>query len=195
MEAEEVMDVIRRDIPFYEKSGGGVTFSGGEALLQEDFLTEVLEMCRDERLHTVVDTAGDVDYKKIERVLSCTDMFLFDIKAVDEETHKKGTGSDNRRILENLERVLLAKAKVTVRIPVIPCFNDNQSEMDMIADVLKRLPPVSKIELLSFHRLGAMKYEGLGRKYEAIGLTPPNEARMAELLASFIGICDHVEAM
>jgi pyruvate formate lyase activating enzyme len=178
MSVEEVMEIVRKDIPYYEKSGGGLTCSGGEAVLQSAFLRRLLEQCKNENIHTVVDTAGDVDFNNFLDVLPFTDLFLYDIKAAAAELHAEGTGRGNERILENLRKLLDAGASIIIRVPVIPGFNDTLEEMERIALVVKSMPPVKSVNLLAFHRLGTTKYEGLGLDYKAGGLSPPDKETM-----------------
>ena len=128
----DVLNIVKKDAILYENSGGGVTFSGGECMLQIDFLEEILKRCKDEGIHTAVDTAGHVPLSYFERVLPHTDLFLYDIKCFDEEKHKKYTGTTNEQIFSNLERLLYLGAKVWLRIPIIPGVNDTTSEMEKI---------------------------------------------------------------
>ena len=178
---EEVMRELLRDKCFYENSGGGVTFSGGECMLQIDFLSEILRECKTEGIHTAVDTAGNVPFSYFERILPFTDLFLYDIKAFSAEKHKEGTGADNARILENAKR-LSEKSKILFRIPVIGGFNDEETEMQKIADFLKDISH-EKVELLPYHALGEHKYRALGKKAESFSV--PSPERMNAFRAMF----------
>ncbi len=178
---EEVMRELLRDKCFYENSGGGVTFSGGECMLQIDFLSEILRECKTEGIHTAVDTAGNVPFSYFERILPFTDLFLYDIKAISAEKHKEGTGTDNARILENAKR-LSEKSKILFRIPVIGGFNDSETEMQRIADFLKDIS-YEKVELLPYHTLGEHKYRALGKKAESFSV--PSPERMNAFRAMF----------
>lgn len=178
---EEVMRELLRDKCFYENSGGGVTFSGGECMLQIDFLSEILRECKTEGIHTAVDTAGNVPFSYFERILPFTDLFLYDIKAFSAEKHKEGTGADNARILENAKR-LSGKSKILFRIPVIGGFNDEETEMQKIADFLKDISH-EKVELLPYHTLGEHKYRALGKKAESFSV--PSPERMNAFRAMF----------
>ena len=155
--AEELLGEILSDREVYAYSGGGVTFSGGECMLQVDFLAEILRLCRAEGIHTAIDTAGDVPYESFARILPHTDLFLYDIKCATEALHKEGTGVSNRRILDNLRRLLAAGANVTVRIPLIGGFNDGEEEMDRIAALLGELG-ITDTEILPYHAMGERKY-------------------------------------
>ena len=178
---EEVMRELLRDKCFYENSGGGVTFSGGECMLQIDFLSEILRECKTEGIHTAVDTAGNVPFSYFERILPFTDLFLYDIKAVSAEKHKEGTGADNARILENAKR-LSGKSKILFRVPVIGGFNDEETEMQKIADFLKDIY-YEKVELLPYHALGEHKYRALGVNVEVF--SAPSPERMKRFRAMF----------
>lgn len=178
---EEVMRELLRDKCFYENSGGGVTFSGGECMLQIDFLSEILRECKTEGIHTAVDTAGNVPFSYFERILPFTDLFLYDIKAFSAEKHKEGTGADNARILENAKR-LSGKSKIFFRIPVIGGFNDEETEMQKIADFLKDIY-YEKVELLPYHALGEHKYRALGVNVEVF--SAPSPERMKRFRAMF----------
>jgi len=162
---DEVLAEVVKDKPFYESSGGGVTFSGGECMLQIDFLTEILKRCQATGIHTAVDTAGHVPWERFAQILPYTNLFLYDVKCVSEERHIRGTGVSNSRILENLRRLSAEYGgEIHIRIPVIPGFNDDQAEMEQIAAFLQEIRH-SKVELLPYHRMGS-------HKYAALGLTP-----------------------
>ncbi|MGI5877644.1 MAG: glycyl-radical enzyme activating protein [Christensenellales bacterium] len=185
LSVDRLIEEVRRDEVFYRNSGGGVTFSGGESMLQIDFLEAALAACRENGLHTAVDTAGNVPYSYFERVLPYTDLFLFDLKHIDPERHRQGTGADNARIVDNLTRLAHRGAdKVWVRIPVIPGLNDSPGGMEAIADFLRTLPPPARVELLPYHRLGESKLAGLGLPRRA-RIEPPARERMDRLTGIF----------
>jgi pyruvate formate lyase activating enzyme len=157
---DEVMSIVLRDKIFYEESGGGVTFSGGEPLLQPEFLTALLEACRQEGLHTTVDTSGQVHQKFIEPILPLTGLFLFDFKHYDPVKHKQSTGYTNELILNNLQYLLNRSKPLRVRIPVIPSFNHNENDMIGMMLFLKSLPgKIEQVDLLPYHTLGNSKYK------------------------------------
>lgn len=172
--SDEVLAEVIKDKAFYENSGGGVTFSGGECMLQLDFLCEILEKCKSAGIHTAVDTAGNVPWKSFEKILPFTDLFLYDIKAFGAELHRKGTGVSNELILENLKN-LSGRADIIVRIPVIGGYNDNDEEIRQIADFLKQIK-IIKAELLPYHAMGEHKYTALGRNPENFRV--PDKERM-----------------
>ena len=180
---DEVMDLVERDRAFYDASGGGVTFTGGECMLQMDFLAELLKECRAAGIHTAVDTAGDVPFDCFERIMPYTDLFLYDVKCVAEELHAEWTGVSNRRILENLRSLSDAfEGDIIVRVPVVPTFNANEEEMSRIATLVNSLN-VKKVELLPYHRLGESKYAALGRKAQSFDA--PSPETMAKLRKLF----------
>lgn len=186
--AEYLLDAIKSDLPYYRQSGGGVTFTGGECMIQPDFLGSVLAGCRAAGIHTAVDTAGNVPWEYFERIIPYTDMFLYDVKAASPERHKELTGSDNRLILDNLRCLCMRGCRVVIRIPFIPGFNDD--EITGIADILSgierevrrdnrdRDTVIELIEVLPFHKLGNAKYEALGLENPAAGARVPSDAEL-----------------
>lgn len=180
MDTAEVMSEIVKDKLFYTNSGGGVTFSGGECLLQIDFLEALLTACHDQNIQTAVDTAGNVDFDVIERIIPRTDIFLYDLKCVTESLHHKGTGVTNTRILANLEKLLQrCPDRVWIIIPVIPGFNANEDEFHHIADFLDAHPHPASIRLLPYHRMGESKRKALGLDQNSrYKIDPPNENEM-----------------
>ncbi len=162
MTADELLPLLLEDREFYESSSGGVTFSGGECMLQADFLREILRLCKENGIHTAVDTAGDVPWESFEKVIPYTDLFLYDVKAATESLHKEGTGVSNARILENLKRLSDAGAEIIVRVPVIGGYNDTAEEIERIAAILKPLR-IRSVELLPYHAMGEHKYEAIGQ--------------------------------
>lgn len=166
---DEVMKVVCKDKRFYERSGGGVTFSGGEPMLQIDFLSEILKECQKNGIHTAVDTAGHVPFAYFERILPYTDLFLYDVKCADSETHKRYTGVENELILENLCALLKMDKRVWVRVPVIPTVNDSEAELERIKDLIATCGTPERIELLPYHAMGEHKYKALGRKAPHFG--------------------------
>ncbi|MGI6315409.1 MAG: glycyl-radical enzyme activating protein [Christensenellales bacterium] len=179
----EVFGEVVKDRAYYDNSGGGVTFSGGESMLQIDFLEEILKKCKENGIHTAADTAGHVPYGYFERILPYTDLFLYDIKCIDGEKHRQYTGADNQRILDNLEKLFRAGAKIWIRIPVIAEVNDSPEEMEGIKALLSAYGRPEKIELLPYHAMGENKYAAIGR--EARTFRAPDGERMEMLRAVF----------
>jgi len=163
---DEVMAEVRRDAPFYRRSGGGVTFSGGEPFSQPEFLLECLRRSRRWGYHTTVETCGQASWEDIARAAEVTDLFLYDLKHLDTRKHKLLTGVGNEAIIENLERLLDLGADVTVRVPIIPDANDDEESIEALAAFVAAHPRLRRVELLPGHALGA-------HKYSALDLAPP----------------------
>ncbi len=159
--ADEVHAEIMKDRVFYQ-SDGGVTFSGGECLLQADFVCEVLARTKEQGLSTAIDTSGCVPWEAIEKTLDVCDLYLYDVKCITEDTHEAFTGRKNRLILENLVRLSKCEKTIRIRIPVIPGFNDNIPEMKKIASFLLPLSNIRSVTFMPYHTLGASKYKTLG---------------------------------
>ena len=157
----DLLEEILKDRDFYGTEGG-VTVSGGECLLQADFVTDVLRKCKDEGISTAVDTCGFVPWESIQKTLGLCDTYLYDIKCADSSLHKAFTGQENERILENFRKLSAAGARIWIRIPVIPGFNDNDSEMQAMATIVNGMPGVEIVTLMPYHTLGKSKYETLG---------------------------------
>lgn len=162
--ADALLAEILKDKRFYLNSGGGVTFSGGECMLQLDFLADILKKCKEQGVHTAVDTAGHIPFSHFQRILPYTDLFLYDIKCYSSEKHKKYVGVTNEKILENLQKLFHSGAKIWIRIPVIPGVNDTPEEMENIRTLLAQYGKPEKIELLPFHAMGEHKYTAIGKK-------------------------------
>ena len=160
----EVVTEVMRDELFYNNSGGGVTISGGEPLSQIEFTLNLLKEFKKKSLHTTLDTTGYANGEDLDKILSYTDLLLFDIKHLNPEIHQKGTGVANEIILKNFERCLKKGKKVWVRVPVIPDFNDSNQYMDKLANFLSK-KPIEKISLLKYHEWGRHKYKYLDRIY------------------------------
>lgn len=175
--AEYVERAILADRSYAEFSGGGVTFSGGECMLQIDFLSELLHFCKENGLHTAVDTCGDLPWAHFERILGETDLFLYDIKAADSAVHRALTGVGNERLLQNLEKLHALGKKVILRVPYIPGGNDG--EMDGIGRILSQYPDYPT-ELLGYHRMGEGKYRSLSMPVRIF--TPPDAAELKRVL-------------
>lgn len=160
MTADEVFDVIKKDVEFYRNSGGGVTISGGEPLLQIDFCLEILKKCLGYEIKTIIDTAGSVNFSAFLEVIPYTDKFFYDIKCVQED-YKKYTGSNSDLVYNNLNELIRHGANVEVRIPVIPDINDSMEKINEIMCFLSEVK-VKKVWLLPYHGLGEYKYKALG---------------------------------
>lgn len=181
MKTGAVVKEVERDLPFYKRSGGGVTFSGGEPLLQIDFLEELLRELKKKEISTAVDTAGNVKWENFEKIIGLTDIFLFDIKAVNRDILKEATCGDNGIILDNLMKLSESGKRIIIRIPIMPGLNDSFYELTKIAEVLENVETAEKIELLSFHLLGSGKFKNLGMKNYSEGLEVLDRERMNTL--------------
>lgn len=164
MTADEIMEEVLKDKPYYERTGGGVTLSGGECLLFADFAAEVLQKCKENQVHTLIESAMNVPWENVERVLAYTDSFFVDIKQMDPMIHKKFTGTDNFLILENIRRLSGIHNDITIRIPVIPSVNDSEENLKQTEDFAKECG-IKKVERLTYNNLAASKYEALGKEY------------------------------
>jgi pyruvate formate lyase activating enzyme len=173
MTVQEVMASIEREIPFYDESHGGVTFSGGEPLMQPTFLSTLLKACRAQEIHTVVDTSGFASWKIFERIREDVDLFLYDLKHMDGIRHRAVTGVSNDVILENLRRLTATGAKCIVRIPLIPGINDDENNLVESGKFLASLAHIQSVELMGYHDIAQAKYEALGRDYTLAGMKPP----------------------
>jgi len=188
MTAQRVMEKIGRDTVFYDESGGGATFSGGEPLAQAAFLMELLDACRHSGIHTAVDTCGHADPDTFGRVAEKADLFLYDLKLMDEKRHEELTGVPNGRILENIRFLADAGKPAVIRVPVLPGINDDDENIQSLGNFAASLPAKPyPVELLSFHRAGMDKYENTNRKHPPGAAAPPSQKEM-ERIAGFLAI-------
>ena len=158
MTAEELLKEIIKDIPFYDTSGGGVTFSGGEPLMQPDFLLQILHLCGQLQIHRAVDTTGYTSTETLMSVAELTDLFLFDLKMMDSEKHERYTGISNQRIIDNLIHLAGQKSTIIIRYPLIPGVNDDMENLDWTGSFLQGLPTVVKVDILPYHNFQQSKY-------------------------------------
>ncbi len=179
----EVMDEIIKDLPYYIRSGGGVTLSGGESLLQPDFAVGILQACNDLGIHTAMESTGFAPFETIERYLEYLDLYLMDIKHINPEKHKEFIGKTNERVLENAKKIAKKAKELIIRVPVIPTFNDTETEIAEIAQFAKSLGTVEQLHLLPYHPYGSDKYKALGREYTMSHIAPPSEDKMQTLLS------------
>ncbi len=179
---EEVLSEVLRDRPYYRRSGGGLTLSGGESLWQPDFATALLEAAHQNGINTALETTGFADAEVIERFLPHVDLFLMDIKHTDSRKHEEFTTRPNEKILQNAKLIAQKAKRLIIRVPVIPGFNDTEGEIESIARFAASLPNVNEIHLLPYHRMGQGKYEGLDRPYLMGDVPPPTAEQMERLL-------------
>ncbi len=184
----ELINELMKDQIFYEESGGGVTFSGGEVMAADmDFIAEAAAELKRQEISLMIDTCGYVPYERFQRILPYTDAFLYDVKVMDPALHRKYTGADNKLILENLVRLARDGARIYIRIPTVKEVNGNEQNMKEIIEFLKEydIRPV-RIHLLPYHDTGSGKYRKLDRTYKGTELHAPDKEEMEALAALFI---------
>jgi len=185
MSLDQVVDECRRDELFYHNSGGGITLSGGEPLLQPDFALALLDKCKASGFNTALDTCGHVSWNVLEKALESVDLVLFDIKHLDADEHRDGTGVDNRLILANLEKIMnSSKSRIWLRVPVIPGYNDSDRYMEGLAQKLSGMK-AEKVSILAYHEWGRAKYQSLGKAYQLSGRKPLSNERISEIIEIF----------
>ena len=178
----EVLETVEKDMPYYHRSGGGLTLSGGESLCQPAFARDLLRAAKAVGIGTAMESMGCAKWEVIEEILTYLDQYLMDIKHMDSEKHKRFTGKGNELMLENAKRIAASgQTFLSIRVPVIPTFNDTAAEIRAIARFADTLPGVGEIYLLPYHRLGQDKYAGLGRVYELPDILPPEAEHMERL--------------
>ena len=185
MAVKDLLPLLLSDRPFYERSGGGVTLSGGECLIHADFCAELLAALKREGIHTAVDTCGFVPFSAFEAVLPYTDVFLYDVKAITPDVHQRCTGKDNALILDNLTRLDALGARIEARIPFVPDYNAD--DLPRIAAHLSGLRSLTGVRLLPYHNMAGAKYESIERK-NTLPARLPDEAllqKAREVLSSF----------
>jgi len=181
----EVMKEIEKDIPFYQQSKGGATFSGGEPMLQIDFLNSLLKMCKLKDINTAIDTTGFTDYDNFERVYGMTDYFLYDLKLMNDDAHIKYTGVSNKNIHDNLRKLTDAGNKVILRIPIIPTITDTAQNLGEMLNFITSLKTVLEIDLLPFHKTANSKYEKMRKENKLPNLKPLNDEEMGNIKSKF----------
>ena len=189
MTVDECMEIILKDRGYYEKSGGGVTVSGGDPVIQMDFVVELFRRCKEEKIQTCLESTFYAEWSTIEKVLPYTDIIISDIKHMDTNVHRKHTGRENHLILENLKKLADLNKEIILRIPVIPGVNDGKDNLEKTADfILNEMDgKVRTLQLLSFMRLGEEKYKSLGIPYqmEAVRLQRRAFQRRVEEIARY----------
>jgi pyruvate formate lyase activating enzyme len=183
----ELRHEINKDLLFYEQSGGGVTFSGGEPLSQSAFLLEILEQCRKDYINTAIDTSGFCDSGAIVKAAEIANYFLFDVKFIDSGKHEKYCGAPNDLILKNLKLLAEARTKLLIRIPVIPGINDDMAEMIGIFQFIKGFSNIEAVHLLPYHNLQTDKYKRMGMEYELSEIPNEESPNMDEIKNLFAG--------
>ena len=180
---EEILPELLADMPYYRRSGGGVTLSGGEILAQPKFARDLLHACKENGLHTAVESTANAPFEVIEEILPYLDLYLLDIKHMNSAKHKEYTGASNELILENAKKIAQSGVELVIRTPVVPTFNDTAEEIKAISKFAASLQGVEEHHLLPYHRLGQDKYSGLSRNYALKEIQPPSSDKMEYLLS------------
>jgi pyruvate formate lyase activating enzyme len=183
MSTDEVMREVSKDKVFYAQSCGGVTFSGGEPFHQPEFLLSLLKASRAQGIHTAVDTSGHFLPELFGRADGLVNLYLFDLKTLDEARHRDFTGVSNTLILENLRALVEHRNRVVVRVPIVPKFNDDLAEIRRIGLFVEGLPGVDEIHILPYHKSGVAKYQRLGQEYGMEQAAEPTPERLEQLAA------------
>ncbi len=181
----DVMDEIEKDILFFDESGGGVTFSGGEPLAQPEFLESLLLACKEKEVHTTLDTSGYAPPEIFTPIVGRADLFLYDLKLMDDTEHQKYTGESNRPVLQNLKALEERRKQVIIRFLIVPEITDTEENVSDTLDFLASLKSIADVSLLPYHRIAGEKYKRLRRKNDMEGVSPPTPQRMASLKKRF----------
>lgn len=182
---EEVFDIVKRDYPFYETSGGGVTLSGGECLMQIDFAIELLKMCKDNHIHTAIETTMALPVKRLKALVELVDVFLIDFKIMDPEKSKKTLNLDVSTTLNNVQLILDMGGKIIPRIPLIPTYTATDENLQAIIAILKE-KHLKEVHLLPFHQLGENKYKAIQKEYACEALKPLSDEEVERIELLFI---------
>ncbi|HDP16369.1 MAG TPA: pyruvate formate lyase-activating protein [Candidatus Omnitrophica bacterium] len=189
MSAEEVFEKIERCLPYLNSSKGGVTISGGEPLLQPDFLIDLFNLCRRNSVHTAIDTSGfypkEIDPKKINKVINLTDLFIMDIKASSIDLHKSITSRELKDALSFIKKLEKKNKRYWIRYVLVPDLNDYDEDMEGLKAILSNLKNCKKLEFLPYHTLGKHKWEHLGMKYPLENFRAANQGDMKKALSKF----------
>jgi len=180
----DVLKIVQQDMPYYRRSGGGITLSGGEAMCQPEFGLALLRACHANGINTCIETTASVPYETVKQYVENLDYILMDIKHINSAKHKEFTTQPNEIILDNAIKIARDAKSLTIRVPVIPTFNDTEEEIYDIASFSSKLHNVHEIHLLPYHRLGYDKYVGLGREYTMGDVKTPTKEHMEKLKAA-----------
>lgn len=181
----DLMKEIEKDDVFYNESGGGVTFSGGEPLMQADALRELLEFSREKGYHTAIDTSGHAEPAALHRVMELTDLWLFDLKLMDDTKHVEYTGVSNELALKNLETLSLAGKSIIIRFPLIPGITDGKDNLDAVAKLMIKLG-LKRIDILPYHAIAKDKYRRMGKAFQLEGVKEPDQEMVDEVMMFFM---------
>lgn len=184
---EEVFGEIKKDLHYYFMSGGGVTFSGGECLLQADFVMQIAGKCKEDKINTAIESSLFVPYENVKKVIPYIDLFFVDLKIPDFEKHRRYTGKDNRLIIDNIVRLSKEHNNIILRIPIIPGVNDSKDDITGLAEIIKTFGcGVKKVELLKYNTLAEEKYVAVGKEYTKFAQNAQSDNEMQVL-------CDMLE--
>jgi len=178
--APELLAEIRKDTPFFDTSGGGVTLSGGEPLMQAEFLIELLQLCGDENIHRAVDTSGYAPRDALMAMAEHSDLILYDLKLMDSDKHEKFAGVPNQLILDNLRHLASRRIDLIIRLPLIPGINDDVPNLDLTGTFLKHLPGAIKVQVLPYHGFQRTKYIRFGMRYHSTDIPPPTRQMLLD---------------
>ena len=185
MTLEELTEVIKKDTVFYEESGGGVTFTGGEPFMQYEYLFDALKMCKSLGIHTAVETCGYTSWDRIESVSRYIDLFLYDVKLMDNDKHKEFIGVSNKLIIDNLKKLSAIHPNIRARIPIIPSVNDDMANIKETGLFLSSTG-IKNVDILPYHNLGVYKYGKIGLQYKLSHIKPPGDSELQNI-ASYLG--------
>jgi pyruvate formate lyase activating enzyme len=180
MDIKQIMREIDKDLAFYNESEGGITFSGGEPLLQISFVSALLDECQKKNIHTAVDTSGYASPKAVEKIMDKVDLFLYDIKMMDDKKHRKYTDVSNKLILENFKRLAKNGSNIFVRLPIVPGINDDEDNVKRTGEFISS-HDVRRTCLLPYHRGGIEKYRGLSRTYKLKATVTPSDQKLGSI--------------
>jgi pyruvate formate lyase activating enzyme len=181
----EVMEKIEKDTIFYDQSGGGVTISGGEPLMQPEFLESLLKECKKKEIHSALDTSGYADPELFQRFIDLTDLFLYDLKIMEDSDHIKSTGVSNHNILKNLKTLSKHKKRIFIRFPIVPGETDSEGNILKVVEFIRSLNSVEKIDLLPYHKTAVNKYIRLNKTNPVEGIKPPVTKRLNQIKRKF----------
>lgn len=186
--ADDLLAELERDVLFFDESGGGVTFSGGEPLMQPGFLEAMLRRCRDHEIHTAIDTTLYADWSLVERIAPWVDLFLADLKHMDPAEHKRYTTVSNELILANLKRLAQTGARMFIRMPIVPTVNDSPDQVEAAGRFLAGLETIERVDLLPYHRLGRDKADRMALGEEKFDFHPPSEDDMNRIASQLLNL-------
>ncbi|MFH1198425.1 MAG: glycyl-radical enzyme activating protein [bacterium] len=185
LNADELLHEIKKDLIFFEESGGGVTFSGGEPLAQMDFLLEILIRCKSEGIHTAIDTSGYAPFEFFVKIYEFVDIFLFDLKIANDVEHIAFTGVSNSLIFDNLKKLTRLGEKIIIRIPLIPDYTDTNSNLKRLIDIINLQPNIKRIDLLPYNEFADSKYSRLNLKKKTNNLSTQSKEKLDEIISIF----------